>query len=246
MPYLQSEAIILRSTNFQDSSKIITSLTRDYGLLAVLAKGARNPKSKFRGNLEIFSHVELVYAYKETRQVQTLSEAQLIAFHQGILNDLNKLALIGQIGQILNHSLMENKPLPQLFSEVLKVMALLNYCENLIQQELTYLYFLNMFLRTSGWGLNFQSCCHCGQSFNQGAYLDFVGSSLFCLKCHPHNYRNRRLSPQEMQLLMSLDIPSILKMQSLENDVYLSVLDIFRQIYHNHLNLMITNFQPKE
>ncbi|MBP7461181.1 MAG: DNA repair protein RecO [Candidatus Delongbacteria bacterium] len=246
MPYLRSEAIILRSTHFQDTGKILNCLTRDHGLVAVLAKGARSPKSKFMGNLELFSHVELVYAYKETRQIQTLCEVNLIAFHQGILIDLDKLALVGQIGWILNRCLMECKPLPELFSELLKVMTLVDYCENSSQQELAYLYFLNAFLKTGGWGLNFNQCSRCGTPFGQEAVLDWNGSALYCIKCRPDHYRYRRISQTEMQILARLDIPSILTAPRVAQPIYLSLLDIFRQLYQHHLNLLISNFQSKE
>ena len=43
------EGIIVRDVNYSETSKILTILTRDSGLLSVMAKGCRSVKSRLRG-----------------------------------------------------------------------------------------------------------------------------------------------------------------------------------------------------
>ena len=45
------EGIILYETPFQESSKIIQVLTKEYGLIGILCRGVLKPKSKFRCKL---------------------------------------------------------------------------------------------------------------------------------------------------------------------------------------------------
>jgi len=43
------EGIIVRETNYSESSKILNILTKEKGLIGVMSKGSRNMKSKLRG-----------------------------------------------------------------------------------------------------------------------------------------------------------------------------------------------------
>ena len=70
----KSEAIVLKSMDFRDSSKIVTFYTRSFGKLKGIAKGARQMKSKFGAALEPITRVSLVLYKKEHRDLQLISE----------------------------------------------------------------------------------------------------------------------------------------------------------------------------
>jgi DNA repair protein RecO (recombination protein O) len=70
----QCPAIVLRATDFQESSRIVSLFARDFGKVSVIAKGARSPKSKFSGKLEPGLIVDAVYHHKTGRSVHTLTE----------------------------------------------------------------------------------------------------------------------------------------------------------------------------
>ncbi len=70
-------AIILKSVDYQESSKILTVLTKEHGKIALIARGAKKPKSKLSGLIEIGNVVDVVYYYKPTRSVQSLTEASI-------------------------------------------------------------------------------------------------------------------------------------------------------------------------
>lgn len=69
-----TRVILLRSVDYQDSSKILTVLSEEHGKIALIAKGAKRPKNKFAGLLDIGNILDAVYYYKGSRGVQTLSE----------------------------------------------------------------------------------------------------------------------------------------------------------------------------
>jgi DNA repair protein RecO (recombination protein O) len=74
----KTEAIVLRTVEFQESSIIATLFTLKHGKIAVIAKGARKPKSKFAAFLVAGQMLEVVYYMKQTRQVQTLSDTSYL------------------------------------------------------------------------------------------------------------------------------------------------------------------------
>jgi DNA repair protein RecO (recombination protein O) len=67
-------AIVLRATDFQETSRIVSLFTRDFGKVSVIAKGARSQKSRFSGKLEPGLVVDVVYHHKTGRSVHTLTE----------------------------------------------------------------------------------------------------------------------------------------------------------------------------
>ncbi|SMO31751.1 DNA repair protein RecO [Gracilimonas mengyeensis] len=70
-----TQAIILRSIDYQESSKILTVLSEEHGKIALMARGAKKPKSTLSGIIEPGSVLDVVYYYKASRGVQTLTEA---------------------------------------------------------------------------------------------------------------------------------------------------------------------------
>jgi DNA repair protein RecO (recombination protein O) len=90
---VKSEAVVLRSMKYLESSKIVKFFTPRYGIVGGLVKGARRAKSKFGGNcLEPLSYVSVVFYRKETRELQTVSECSLLRDYRKISGDLGKLA----------------------------------------------------------------------------------------------------------------------------------------------------------
>lgn len=87
----QTEAIVLHARKHGDSSKIITSYTKDYGRLSLIAKGAMNPKSKFTASLEPLTHSEIVFYYKPNKDLFLLSKSETIKSNSKIKNSIDKL-----------------------------------------------------------------------------------------------------------------------------------------------------------
>ncbi len=54
MSIVKTEAFVLRSFRYGETSKIVTLFTRDFGKMNAIVKGARNYKSKICGTLESY------------------------------------------------------------------------------------------------------------------------------------------------------------------------------------------------
>ena len=67
-------AFVLHSYPFRETSLIVEAFSRDFGRVAVLARGARRPRSALRGLLLSFQPLELSWAGKG--EVQTLMKAE--------------------------------------------------------------------------------------------------------------------------------------------------------------------------
>ena len=67
-------AFVLHTYPFRETSLIVEVFTRDYGRVALLARGARRPRSALRGLLLAFQPLELAWAGKG--EVQTLMKTE--------------------------------------------------------------------------------------------------------------------------------------------------------------------------
>lgn len=87
----RQDAIILKSYNFKNTSKIIHILTSDSQRISLVAKGARRTKSQFAGNIETLNLAQLVYYIKPGKSLGTLKEANLLQSHPSLKKDLYRL-----------------------------------------------------------------------------------------------------------------------------------------------------------
>ena len=105
---VQTRAIILKAINYQESSKILTVLTKEHGKIALIAKGAKKPKNKLAGILEAGNILDVVYYYKASRSVQTLSEASIsyssLTFRQQIERAAILYAVIELVAQLIHEN----------------------------------------------------------------------------------------------------------------------------------------------
>jgi DNA repair protein RecO (recombination protein O) len=65
MPLYTTNAIVIRSSNYGESDKIVTFLTKDFGKIRGIAKGARRSRKRFQNALGLFSHIRLIFFDRE-------------------------------------------------------------------------------------------------------------------------------------------------------------------------------------
>ncbi|NBC64268.1 MAG: DNA repair protein RecO [Bacteroidetes bacterium] len=103
---VKTDAIVLKTIDYSESSIIATLFTREKGKTAVIAKGARKPKSKFAAFLVPGQLLEVVYYSKQSRSVQTLSDISYLQKLPSLRFEMEKMAFmmttIEQVDQILH------------------------------------------------------------------------------------------------------------------------------------------------
>ena len=90
MKTIKTSAIVIRSINWSDSSRIATLFSREKGRVDVVAKGSRKIKSKFHGILESLNLIECVIYLSPKSELHTLGEVALENSFQSIRSDLEK------------------------------------------------------------------------------------------------------------------------------------------------------------
>ncbi len=70
---IQTEAIVLHGFDYRETSRIVRLATRDAGVVAVIARGAKRPKSRFGHGLDLFTSGVAQLAINPTRDLHTLA-----------------------------------------------------------------------------------------------------------------------------------------------------------------------------
>jgi DNA repair protein RecO (recombination protein O) len=104
-------AYILHSRAYQETSQILEVFTAGYGRLGLIARGARRPKSSFRGVLNPFQPLHLSWSGKG--ELQTLRDVDLA----GVASDLQGDPLLAAfyVNELLIKLLQRGDPHPELF-----------------------------------------------------------------------------------------------------------------------------------
>lgn len=181
MPLQKTEAVILRSIKQGESSKILTLYSRAFGKITAIAKGARNMKSRFGGTLELLNYVSIVFYEKENRELQFLSQAEIIDSFPQIKQDLQKTSLAMAVCELINQLEVGREPNPILFRLLLSTLKSINHaCDN--PMNIFRAFQIHIF-DIMGFRPNFYECMGCGKRMDGAALFDLREGGLVCKKC---------------------------------------------------------------
>jgi DNA repair protein RecO (recombination protein O) len=112
MPSIKSPGLILKKIPFSETSIILKVFTRDSGLITLIAKGAKRPKSKYHGLLDFFTLNQFVYPEKSKSDILTLLEVSLIHDYPTLKSDPGRMALGSVFMELYTKYMHEPAPSP--------------------------------------------------------------------------------------------------------------------------------------
>lgn len=101
------EGIVLKETLYSETSKVIQVLTKEYGLIGIMAKGASSIKSPLRSLAVPFLYAKFNINYKEDK-LSILKNGIVIKLFGSNIKDLKLYAYISYICELSYNVLKEN------------------------------------------------------------------------------------------------------------------------------------------
>lgn len=182
----KTEAIVLRSMRYRETSRIVTFYTEQFGKTSGIAKGARDMKSKFGSSLIPMTHVSLVFYRKPQREINLVSQCDTIDSFKHIQSDMNRMSSAMNILELTNIVIHGEEQNPSLFALLHKALCTIDTMSGNPQRVFdTYqLKLVSLF----GFKPSLESCRSCGsgiQSMDDNSQCDFyLGNGVFeCSKC---------------------------------------------------------------
>ena len=185
----RTDAVVLKSMKYRDSSKIVTFYSRRFGKVKGIAKGARQMKNKFGAALEPLSAVSLILYKKDQRELQLISQCDLLETYKNIHSELDRMAVGLSIIELLNQLTHDEEG-----NEVLYTLLV----QSLDELERAQKHFMNFFLAFElrcasvlGFMPSLDACKGCGRKLDDlvaedSAVFQAGKGAVLCSRCwHP-------------------------------------------------------------
>jgi DNA repair protein RecO (recombination protein O) len=210
MSITKTEAIVLKSIKFGDTSRIATLYTNDHGKVKVIAKGVRSPKSRLAGALQTFSHLQVVFYKKRTSEIYLLSQTDTIEAYQSLYRDLNRYVYASAALELLDRLITGEESNPRLFDLALATLSFMQSCSEESLEKGFALFALEL-ADLLGYKPKFDKCTSCSK--NVEAELILFSSDkggIICRRCSRADQAYLRLSEDS--------VASALKLQSIKTE----------------------------
>src|SRR3954470_2667382 len=125
----RATALVVRGTDWSETSRITTLFTREFGKVRALAKGGRRLKSNFDCAFDLLSVCRVVYLRKAHGGLDLLTEAQLAERFPALRSDLHALYAGYYVAELLADGTQDYDPHPSLFDAAVETLRGLG-CKN--------------------------------------------------------------------------------------------------------------------
>jgi DNA repair protein RecO (recombination protein O) len=189
------EGIVIRSTDYGESNKIITIYTRELGKVGVMARGAKKPSSRLTSITQLFTYG--TFLFQKSSGLGGLQQGETILSLRGIREDIFLTAYASYIAELLDKSTENLERNPYLF-ELLKQTLL--YLDEEVDPDILINIFEMKMLTVLGLHPQLDGCALCGNkdgtfhfSIREGGFL--------CHRCFEHDSFRLPISQITVKLL---------------------------------------------
>lgn len=122
----RASGIILRTRPLTETSLIVHLLAVEQGRIALVAKGARRPKSPFAGKLDLFYEANVSFNRSRKSELHNLREVSLVELHPALRKDLARLNAAAYCAVLVELATETETPIPEIYQLTREVLDFLN------------------------------------------------------------------------------------------------------------------------
>ncbi|WP_100402316.1 DNA repair protein RecO [Bacillus sp. FJAT-42315] len=189
------EGIIIRTTNYGETNKIVTIFSREKGKIAFMARGARKPNSRLSAITQLLTHGQFLVQLGSG--LGTLQQGEILTSMRHIREDLMITAYAAYMVELLDKSTEDQQVNPYLYEFLKQSLYYLN--EGYDAEILTNIFEMKM-LQVIGLRLELSSCVHC-QSCEGHFAFSIRENGLLCHRCFDIDPHRLPLSQPAIRLL---------------------------------------------
>ena len=219
------EGIVLSTTDYGESSKILNVFTKKYGVIGIMSKGCKSVKSPNRIVSSNFTYGVFNIHYKKDK-LSTLVSCDVINYFKNIRSDIELISYLNYLTGLTKNVVKQdsNTKIYDIFiNAILKIEDGLNplIITNIV--ELKYLDFL-------GVPVNLDECVGCGSTkiVNLSAYA----GGYVCSECNgSYEYADPK-TIKMLRLYYYVDISKITELKI--SDKVVNEINSFLTVYYDH------------
>lgn len=204
------EGIVIKEIDYKETSKILTIFTKDDGIIGVIARGCKRPKSNLLSVTSKFSYGEFHLNYKEN--LSTLIEVDIINTLKNIKTDITKISYITYITELVTqvYKHEKNSNIYELY-----INSVLKINEGYDPQIITNILELKL-LQYLGIKPILDSCASCGSTSNIVTISSYKGGYL-CNNCLKNEKIVNTKTIKFIRMFYYVDISKISKINISDN-----------------------------
>jgi DNA repair protein RecO (recombination protein O) len=195
-------ALVVRGTDWSETSRIATLWTREFGRVRVLAKGARRIKSNFEVALDLLNVCNIVFLRKAHDGLDLLTEARVEERFPQLCTDLPALYGGYYIAELLSDLTQDYDPHPALFDAALATLRDLGGLGVLTGQRV--MAFELTLLGELGYSPALRDCAVCGQAAKPPLAFSAISGGVVCATCRPIERDAKPIGPAVCDALHAL------------------------------------------
>ena len=204
----QTTAIVLRTVEFSETSLIVTLLTKEFGQISAIAKGARRPKGPFEGALDLMSVCRVVVIRKHNDVLDLLTEAKLHRRFRGADRSLERLYGGYYVAELLRLLLDDHAPHPDVYELTIQLLQQLDGTGPVAS---SLAFFDLQILRMLGHAPETDSCTDCGVKVSRERRTPFAleGGGVVCGSCRSRQRSILMIRSETMDFVRELQDPEL-------------------------------------
>ncbi|WNS77621.1 DNA repair protein RecO [Bacillus sp. DTU_2020_1000418_1_SI_GHA_SEK_038] len=189
------EGIIIRTTNYGETNKIVTLYTREWGKIGVMARGAKKPSSRLAAVTQPFTYG--YFLVQRSSGLGSLQQGEMITSMRSIREDIFLTAYASYIVDLTDKGTDDRKPNPYLFELVFQALNLVN--EGFDAEIIVNIFEMKM-LNSLGLYPVLNQCTVCSSADGHFSFSIREGG-LICHRCLEKDPYHFKISPATVKLL---------------------------------------------
>lgn len=225
---LEVDGFVLSEIPYGESSKIINVLTREYGVIGIMCKGAKSLKNRYRVPTMKLSYSHFNIMYKENK-LSTLVSADVINPFKLVKSDILLVSFLAYLTELTSQVVKQSNDIENIYDDFIKTILKLEdgldpiVLTNIL--EIKYLEYLGVLF-------NLDECVICG-SKNNIATFDADKGGYICINCLTNEIIVDKKVIKMIRMYYYVNIDSIkkIKVDDLTKNTINKYLDLYYERY---------------
>ncbi|MDF2668619.1 MAG: repair protein RecO [Paenibacillus sp.] len=204
------EGIVIRSFPYGEGHIILTLLTKEYGKMSVMVRGAKKAKSRNSAITQLFTYGEFVFF--KSGSMGTLSNGEIIKAFQKLREDIHKSAYGAYMMELTDRLLGDQDRVGWIYDQLLAALNAMDDDKDVL--IVSHIYEMKM-LSLAGYMPDLEQCVSCGTVNGEMALSASLGGIL-CTQCRYKDTASLPITASVLKLLRLFQRIDINRLGSIE------------------------------
>ncbi len=180
MSAIKTQAFILKTQVYRDTSLLGDFYTRDHGRIKGVIKGIRDTRARFGSTLEPFSLNEILFYKKKRSDLHLVTQVDLLNLYSDVREDLERLAYASYMSELVAELVQGEEPGHEIFDllqdglQFLSSGASVKRCARIFELKL---------MDALGFAPQTKGCTLCGAEASEAYFFNAAIGGVHCKDC---------------------------------------------------------------